>query len=58
MIDKGEDGLTYLSTHGWHKQIKSRDRPAYTPVISAITVLALLTLFVFLDTSGGCDDPR
>jgi hypothetical protein len=47
-----------LSTHGCHKQIKTREWPAHTPVITAITVLALLTLFVFLDTSGGCDDPR
>jgi hypothetical protein len=58
MIDKGEDCLTYLSTHGYHKQFNTREEPAHAPMIFAITVVALMTLFVILDTSGGCDDTR
>jgi hypothetical protein len=57
MIDEDEDGLTYLSTHGTHEQ---RDFPGHAPqpMIAALVVLSLLTLFVLLDTSGGCDGAR
>jgi hypothetical protein len=54
MIDKSEDRLTYMSTHGCHKHINKRG----APMIAAITVVALMTLFVLFDTSGGCDGAR
>jgi hypothetical protein len=43
-----------MSTHGCHKRINQRG----APMIAAITVVALLTLLVLLDTSGGCDGAR